>query len=351
MSIALNDMTEPFPDAEGTDRVEGPSMSALTMVKALNLALAEALREDPDVVLLGEDIGIDEGVFRVTESLLREFGPKRVIDTPVAEAGIVGAAIGMALYGLKPVCEMQFSGFAYQAYHQVEGHLSRYRNRTRGRYHLPVVVRMPYGAGIRAIEHHSESREAIYAHTPGLKVVIPSGPRNARALLRAAILDPDPVIFYEPKAVYRAFKEDVPTEPETMAIGQAEVVRPGQDVTLVTYGSMLRPTLEAAEDLADQDEVSAEVIDLLSLAPMDTETLVASVQKTGRVVVVQEGPRRCGVAAEVSARLSESAIEYLQAPIRRITGYDVICPYFARERAYLPNSSRITAAARDVLAF
>jgi pyruvate dehydrogenase E1 component beta subunit len=210
---------------------------------------------------------------------------------------------------------------------------------------------MPYGAGIRAIEHHSESREAIYAHTPGLKVVIPSGPRNARALLRAAILDPDPVIFYEPKAVYRAFKQDVPAEPETLPIGKAQVVRGGDDVTLIAYGGMMRPTLEAAEDLADLDKVSAEVIDLLSLAPMDTDTLVASVQKTGRVVIVHEGPRRCGVAAEISARLSESAIEYLQAPIRRITGYDVICPYFARERAFMPNSGRIAAAARELLAF
>jgi pyruvate dehydrogenase E1 component beta subunit len=326
-------------------------MAQLTMVKALNLALAEALREDENVVLLGEDIGKDEGVFRVTEGLLAEFGADRVIDTPVAESAIVGAAVGMALYGLRPVCEMQFSGFAYQAFHQVEGHVARYRNRTRGRFSVPMVVRMPYGGGIRAIEHHSESREAIYAHTPGLKVVVPSGPRNARALLRASVLDPDPVIFYEPKAVYRAFREEVPEEPETMPIGKAQVVQEGRDITLITYGAMLRPTMEAAEDLADQDGVSAEVIDLLSVAPIDTEAIVASVAKTGRVAVIHEGPRRCGVGAEVAARIAESAIEHVEAPIRRITCHDVLFPYFVRERAFLPQSDRIAAGARVVLAF
>jgi len=336
---------EPFIEPPG----EAVGTTALTMVGALNLALAEALRENEDVVLLGEDIGLDEGVFRVTQGLLEQFGPNRVIDTPVAEAAIAGAAAGMAMYGLRPVCEMQFSGFAYQAFHQIEGHISRYRNRTGGRYHLPLVIRMPYGAGIRAIEHHSESREAIYAHTPGLKLVIPSTPRNARALLRASILDPDPVIFYEPKALYRAFKQEVPVEPETMPIGVARVARPGTDVTLIAYGAMMRPSIEAAEDLADVDGVSAEVIDLLSIAPMDTETIVRSVQKTGRVLITHEGPRRCGVAAEVSARIAESAIEYLEAPIRRVTGYDVIMPYFSRERAFMPNSDRIAAAARELL--
>ncbi len=326
-------------------------MPSVTMVKALNMALAEALREDDNVVLLGEDIGQDGGVFRVTEGLLKEFGANRVIDTPVAESAIVGAAVGMAVYGLRPVCEMQFSGFAYQAFHQVEGHVARYRNRTRGRYTIPMVIRMPYGGGIRAIEHHSESREAIYAHTPGLKVVIPSTPRNARALLRSAILDPDPVIFYEPKASYRAIREEVPEEPETMPIGKARVVQEGTDVTLVCYGSMLRPTVEAAEDLADQDGVSAEVIDLLSIAPMDSDTILASIRKTGRLVVVHEGPRRCGVGAEVAARVAERAIEYLEAPIRRITCHDVLFPYFVRERAFLPQSDRIAAGARDVLAF
>jgi len=326
-------------------------MASLNMVKALNLALREALEGDENVVLLGEDIGQDEGVFRVTESLLATFGPNRVIDTPLAEAGIVGCAVGMCLYGLRPVCEMQFSGFAYQAYHQIEGHVSRYRNRSRGRYGMSMVIRMPYGGGIRAIEHHSESREVIYAHTPGLKMVVCSGPRNARALLAAAIADPDPVIFFEPKAVYRAFKEEVPDAPETMPIGQAQVVRSGKDITLISYGAMMRPTLEAADDLADRDAVSVEVIDLLTVSPLDTETLTASVSKTGRAVVVHEAPRTCGVGAEVVARIVENSLEFLQAPIRRVTGYDVHFPYFARERAYLPNAERIAHAAREVLAF
>jgi pyruvate dehydrogenase E1 component beta subunit len=326
-------------------------MAQLTMVKALNLALREALEKDENVVLLGEDIGQDEGVFRVTEKLLADFGPDRVIDAPVAEAGIIGAAVGMAVYGLRPVCEMQFSGFAYQAFHQVEGHVARMRNRTRGRYHVPMVIRMPYGGGIRAIEHHSESREAIYAHTPGLKVVVPSGPRNARALLRASILDPDPVVFYEPKAVYRAFREDVPETPEAMELGKAEVVRSGDDITIVTYGAMVRPTIEAAEDLEDVDNASAEVIDLLSIAPMDTATILESVRKTGRLMVVHEGPRRCGVAAEVAARVAEFAVDSLEAPIRRVTCPDVIFPYFVRERAYLPQSDRIANVAREVLRY
>jgi len=326
-------------------------MASLNMVKALNLALREALEGDENVVLLGEDIGQDEGVFRVTEGLLAGFGPKRVIDTPLAEAGIVGCAVGMCLYGLRPVCEIQFSGFDYQAYHQIEGHVSRYRNRSRGRYSMPLVIRMPSGGGIRAIEHHSESREVIYAHTPGLKMVVCSGPRNARALLAAAIADPDPVIFFEPKAVYRAFKEEVPDAPETLPIGQAQVVRSGNNLTLISYGAMMRPTLEAADDLADRDGVSVEVIDLLTVSPLDTETLTTSVSKTGRAVVVHEAPRTCGVGAEVVARIVEHSLEFLQAPIRRVTGYDVHFPYFARERAYLPNAERIAHAAREVLAF
>ncbi len=325
-------------------------MPEMTMVQALNFALAEAMREDHNVLMMGQDVGQDEGVFRVTENLMAEFGRDRVIDTPLAEGAIVGTAVGMALYGMKPVCEMQFSGFAYQAYHQIEGHLSRYRNRTRGRCPMPVVVRMPYGGGIRAIEHHSESREALYAHNPGLKMVICSGPRNARALLLESIRHPDPVIFFEPKALYRAFKEEVPDEPETMPIGKAVVAREGNDMTLISYGAMMRPTLEAADDLADEDGVSVEVIDLMTVSPMDTDTLAESVAKTGRAVVVHEGPRTCGVGAEVVARLVENCFFQLEAPIRRVTGYDVHFPYFARERAFLPGSDRIKHAARETLA-
>jgi len=325
-------------------------MAQLNMVKAINRALDEAMRECDDVIIMGEDVGQDEGVFRVTEQLMERYGSDRVIDTPLAEGAIVGTAVGLCLYGLRPVCEMQFSGFAYQAYHQIEGHLSRYRNRTRGRYQMAAVVRMPYGGGIRAIEHHSESREALYAHNPGLKVVIPSGPRNARALLLASIRSDDPVIYFEPKAIYRAFREEVPEEPETLAIGRANVTREGTDLTVVSYGAMMRPVLEAAADLADEEGVSVEVIDLLTVSPIDTHTLASSVSKTGRAVVVHEGPRTCGVAAEVVARVVESAFYHLEAPIRRLTGYDVHFPYFARERAYLPSAERIKRAALEILA-
>lgn len=326
-------------------------MAQLNMVKAINLALAEAMREDENVIIMGEDVGRDEGVFRVTEALLDEFGPNRVIDTPLAEGAIVGCAVGMSLYGLKPVCEMQFSGFAYQGYHQIEGHMSRFRNRTQGRFDMSIVIRMPYGGGIRAIEHHSESREALYAHNPGLKMVIPSGPRNARALLLQVIRQNDPVIYFEPKAIYRAFREEVPDEPEVIPIGRAQVTREGNDITLISYGAMMRPVLEAAQDLVDEDGASVEVIDLLSVSPIDTETLASSVSKTGRAVVVHEGPRTCGIGAEVVARLVETSLLHLEAPIRRITGYDVHFPYFARERAFLPNAERIKHAARETLAF
>jgi pyruvate dehydrogenase E1 component beta subunit len=326
-------------------------MALLNMVGALNRALDEALRADDKVVLLGQDIGKDEGVFRITAELLKKYGENRVIDTPLAEGAIVGGAIGLALYGLRPVAEMQFSGFFYQAFHQVEQHLSRFRNRTRGRFHLPVVVRMPYGGGIRALEHHSESREALYAHLPGVQMVIASSPRNARALLLESIWNPDPVIFFEPKAVYRAFKEEVPDEPERIPLGKAQITRAGSDITLISYGAMMRPTLEAADELAEKDGASAEVIDLLTVSPMDTETIANSVAKTGRAVVIHEGPRTCGIGAEVVARIMEKALMHLEAPIRRVTGYDVLFPYFARERAFLPSAERISNAAREVLAF
>lgn len=326
-------------------------MARLTMVKALNLALREALREDPDVIIMGQDVGRDEGVFRVTEGLWAEFGDERVVDTPVSESAIAGTAVGMCFRGLKPIAEMQFSGFGYHAFHQIENHVSRYRNRTRGRLTCHMVIRMPYGGGIRAIEHHSESREAIYVHLPGLKVVIPSGPRNARALLRSSILSPDPVIFYEPKASYRSFQEEVPDEPETMAIGKAQIVRPGTDVTLISYGATMRPTLEAAEELADSHRIDAEVVDLLTLSPMDTDTIIDSVKRTGRAVVVHEAPRTCGPGAEVIARIVEKGLMYLEAPIKRVTGYDVIIPYFSQEREYLPDPGRIIKAAQETVAF
>ena len=326
-------------------------MALLTMAKSLNLAMREALAEDPTVLVLGQDVGQDEGVFRVTEGLLKEFGEERIVDFPVAESAIAGVAVGLCLAGFKPIAEMQLSGFGYHAFHQIENHASRFRNRTRGRFTCPMVIRMPYGGGIRAIEHHSESREAIWAHLPGLKVVIPSGPRNARALLRASILDPDPVMFYEPKACYRAFKEEVPEEPETMEIGKANVVRPGSDVTIISYGSTMRPVLEAADDLVDEYQIDPEIIDLLSLVPMDTETITASVKKTGRCVVVHEAPRNCGPAAEIIARIVENALMFLEAPIQRVTGYDLVLPYFNIEKPYLPDPRKIITAVREVVSY
>jgi pyruvate dehydrogenase E1 component beta subunit len=326
-------------------------MTQMNMVKALNRALHDEMARDPDVVVLGEDVGVDEGVFRVTEGLLKKFGAQRVLDTPLAEAAIVGMSVGMAMYGLKPVCEIQFAGFCYLDYDQLESHAARIRNRTRGRFHCQMVLRTPYGGGIRAVEHHSESREAIYAHTPGLKMVIPSGPRNARALLLSAMRDPDPVLFFEPAAVYRTLREEVPDEEETLPLGKAQVTRRGNDITLIAYGAMMRPTLAAAEALAQDDGVHAEVIDLLSLYPMDTDTIVASVKRTGRAVVVHEAPRTCGIGAEVVARLVEHAFLYLEAPVRRLTGFDIPFPYFAREKAYLPTPARIARAVRQTLNF
>jgi pyruvate dehydrogenase E1 component beta subunit len=326
-------------------------MTAMNMATAINKALFEAMSEDENVIVLGEDVGKDAGVFRVTEGLYAKFGDDRVIDTPLAESGIVGASIGMAIYGLRPVCEIQFSGFEYYAYHQLEGHAARFRNRTLGRYTVPIVLRAPYGGGIRALEHHSESREAIYAHTPGLKVVIPSGPRNARALLHAAIRDPDPVIYYEPKALYRAFKEEVPDELELLPIGKAQVIQEGSEITLISYGASLRAVREAAEILGDEDGASAEIIDLLSVAPIDTDTIINSVKKTGKAIVIHEGPRTCGIGAEVVARINEHALLSLEAPVRRITGYDIPIPYFTSEKFYLPDAEKIVQAAREILSF
>lgn len=324
-------------------------MAKMTMVQALNMALRQEMEKDDRVIVLGEDVGVDGGVFRVTDGLIEQFGEQRSLDTPLAESGIVGMSIGMAVYGLRPVCEIQFSGFSYHNFHQIESHASRLRWRSRGRFQVPMVLRTPYGGGVRALEHHSESREAFYAHMPGLKMVIPSGPRNARSLLVSAIRDPDPVIFYESKAIYRAFREEVPEEEETMPIGKSQLVRDGKDLTMISYGAMMRPTLEAASELKEKDGVEAEVIDLLTISPLDDEIFVQSVQKTGRVMVIHEAPRSFGPGAEVAARLMEKAFFYLEAPIARVTGFDVIIPLFSREKAYIPSVLRIVRAARKML--
>ena len=326
-------------------------MAKMTMVQAINLALRQEMEKDDTVMVLGEDVGVDGGVFRVTDGLIDQFGEERVMDTPLAEVGIVGLSIGMAIYGLKPVCEIQFSGFSYEGFHQIELHAARLRWRSGGRFHVPMVLRTPYGGGVRALEHHSESREAYYAHTPGIKTVIPSTPRNARALLVSAIRDPDPVIFYEPKAVYRAYREEVPEEEETIPIGQSEIVRQGSDITLVAYGAMVHPTLEAATQLKEKDGVEAEVVDLLTIAPLDDGPLTQSVRKTGRAVVVHEAPRSYGPGAEIAARLMEKSFLYLEAPVRRVTGFDVVIPLFQRENDYIPSVERIVQGARATLAF
>jgi pyruvate dehydrogenase E1 component beta subunit len=326
-------------------------VAKLNMVKALNQALFQEMERDGDVLVLGEDVGVDGGVFRVTDDLQRKFGSQRVIDSPLAEAAIIGTAVGMALYGLKPVCEIQFSGFAFQCFHQIENHCARYRMRSQGRFHVPIVIRMPYGGGVRALEHHSESEEQFYAHIPGLKMVIPSGPRNARALLAAAIRDPDPVIFFEAKSLYHAAKEEVPDESEIMPIGRAQVAREGEALTVIAYGAMLRVALEAADVLRDEDGVALEVIDLLTVSPLDRETLVASVKKTGRAVVVHEAPRSFGPGAEIAASIMDGAFLSLEAPIRRVTAYDVPFVGFAREKTNVPDVPRVVAAVRETLAF
>lgn len=326
-------------------------MPQMTMVESINLAMKEAMREDPTVVVLGQDVGQDEGVFRVTAGLLKEFGPERCIDTPLAEAAIIGSAVGLALAGLKPIAEMQFDGFAYQAFHQVEGHMRRFRNRTRGRYTIPMVMRFPWGGGIRAIEHHSEAPEAMYAHFAGMKVVLPSGPRNARALLRAAILDPDPVVFMEPKAIYRAFREEVPEQPETMEIGKGRVAREGKDLTIISYAATLRAALEGAEQLEEEHHIDAEVIDLLSVSPLDSDLINESVRKTGRAVVVHEASRHCGVGAEVVARIVEESLLFLEAPVKRVTGFDTVIPYFANELTFIPDAGRVVKASLETMRF
>lgn len=326
-------------------------MAKLTMVQAINLALTQEMERDPSVLVLGEDVAQDGGVFRLTDGLLEKFGPVRVLDTPLAESAILGTSIGMAMAGLRPVCEMQFCGFSYLMMGQFEAHATRMRARTHGQITLPLVVRMPYGGGVRALEHHSESREAIWAHLPGAKVVLPSGPRNARALLAAAIRDPDPVVFMEPKHSYRAFREEVPDEPEVMPIGKAQVVQEGTDVTLVSWGAMMRPTLKAAAEVGERRGVSIEVIDLLSIAPLDAQTITDSVRKTGRCVVVQEAPRSFGPSSEITALINDRAFLYLEAPVARVTGYDVVTPYFGREKHYIPGAGRVARALEATLDF
>ncbi|MGB9986841.1 alpha-ketoacid dehydrogenase subunit beta [Salarchaeum japonicum] len=321
----------------------------LTLVQAVRDGLRDAMAADDDVVALGEDIGKNGGVFRATQGLHEEFGEERVIDTPLAESGIIGTAVGMAAYGLKPVPEIQFSGFMYPGFDQIVSHMSRMRTRSRGRYTLPMVLRAPYGGGIRAPEHHSESKEAFYAHEAGLKVVIPSTPYDTKGLLISAIREPDPVVFLEPKKIYRAFREEVPDEPYEVPLGEASVRREGSDVSVFTWGAMTRPTLEAAENVAD--EIDVEVVDLRTLSPMDEDTIVESFKKTGRAAVVHEAPFTGGLAGEIAATLQERALLHQEAPVERITGFDTPFPLYALEDYYLPGPARIAEGLRNVMEF
>ncbi|MCG0239795.1 MAG: alpha-ketoacid dehydrogenase subunit beta [Firmicutes bacterium] len=325
-------------------------MARMTMVQAINDALRVAMRRDPRVVVMGEDVGVNGGVFRATDGLYKEFGPDRVIDTPLAEAGIIGTAIGMAVNGLRPVAEIQFDGFLAPAHEHVVNHLARIRWRSRGRFTAPVVIRIPSFGGIRALEHHSESIEAWYMNNPGLKIVVPSTAYDAKGLLLAAIEDPDPVLFLEPKRLYRAFREEVPEDYYTVPIGKARVAREGRDVSLFTYGAMVHVALEAAEKAA-QEGIDVEVIDLRSLMPLDVEAIVASVQKTGRVVVLNEAPRTAGAAAEIIALINDKALLYLEAPVVRVTGFDVPMPYLLNEDLYLPDAERVLEAIREVRSY
>jgi len=323
-------------------------MSEVTLAQALNGALATALETEERVVLLGEDIGRTGGVFRITDGLRDKYGEHRVFDTPVAESGIVGAAFGMAIAGMLPVAELQFLGFSYPAYDQIINHVARIRNRSNHRFTAPMVIRVPYGGGIGAAEHHSESTEAIYAHVPGLKVVVPSTPSDARGLLLAAIEDPDPVLFLEPIRLYRAVKEEVPDTYYTTEIGPLRVERKGDDITLVSWGAMVKETRAAATRL-EEAGVSVEVLDLRTLSPIDHEGLVASATRTGRVVVVHEAPRTAGLGAEIAALIQEHAFYSLLAPVRRVTGWDTIFPLKRSEGHYLPTVDRIVRATEETL--
>ena len=325
-------------------------MPEVTLVEAINLALARAMQDDPDIIVFGEDVGINGGVFRATVGLQQRFGPERVLDTPLAELLISGLCVGMAAQGLKPVGEIQFMGFIYPCIDQLVNHASRLRHRTQGRLSCPMVLRSPCGAGIRAPEHHSEHTEALLTHIPGLRVVIPSSPERAYGLLLAAIRDPDPVVFLEPTRLYRAGRGFVDDNGEALSLDVAFVLREGRDVTLIGWGAILKETLAAADTLADEG-ISAEVIDLATLKPYDTETILASVAKTGRCVIVHEAARTGGLGAEVAALLAERGLTSLLAPVARVTGYDTVIPLPRLEQSYMPSIDRIVGAARRVCRF
>jgi pyruvate dehydrogenase E1 component beta subunit len=315
-------------------------MSVMTLVKAINNALDIKLNENENVVVYGEDVGYEGGVFRVTQGLQQKYGAQRVFDSPLAESGIVGTAVGMAVAGMKPVIEMQFSGFAYPGFNHMISHVSRMRNRSRGKYTSSLVIRMPYGGGIKALEHHSESMEALYAHIPGLKVVIPSTPHDAKGLLISAIESEDPVIYMEPKRIYRAVKQEVSDDKFNVQIGKANVVQQGKDVTVISYGAMMRDTQKALA-MAKKAGISVELIDLRTVYPIDVETIASSIKKTGRVITVAEAPTSFGIGAEIMSLANEEAFLHLEAPPKRVTGFDTIFPLPQGEHHYLPSPEKI----------
>ena len=325
-------------------------MATRTLLEAIREALHLELGNDERVILLGEDIGREGGVFRVTEGLQACYGRARVMDAPIAEAGIVGMSVGMAIAGLRPVPEIQFMGFLYPAFDQLISHVARMRNRSRGRFTCPLVVRVPYGGGIHPPEHHSESTEAMLVHTPGLQVVVPATPYDAKGLLLSAIRSPDPVIFLEPKRIYRAVRQDIPEESYTVPIGEARLVREGTDLTVIAWGSMMHTVLQATESL-DADGISLEILDLRTLSPMDVPAIIASVEKTGRAVVVHEAARTAGLGAEIVAQINEKALLSLEAPVERVSGFDTVFPLPQLEKYYLPTPEMIKAAVHRVLAF
>ncbi len=325
-------------------------MPEITLVEAVTQALAYELEKDPNVVLLGEDIGKNGGVFRATQGLQEKFGEERVIDSPLAESMIAGLSVGMSVQGLRPVAEFQFMGFIFPAMNQIVCHAARMRNRTRGRLSCPIVFRAPFGGGIRAPEHHSESTEALFAHIPGLQVVIPSSPKRAYGLLLAAIRNPDPVIFLEPKRIYRMVKQDVPDNGEALPLGKCFTLKQGTDITLVSWGASIHETMNVAQKLAEEG-ISAEVIDVASIKPLDIETILDSVRKTGRCVIIHEAAKTCGVGSEISAQIAEHALLDLQAPVQRVTGYDTTMPYFKLEKYYIPSEKRIIEAVKQTMEY
>ncbi len=326
-------------------------MGMMNNIQAINDALMYEMGKDESVLMIGEDVGHEGGVFRATSGLQEKYGKARVVDTPLSENGIVGTSIGLALNGMKPVAEIQFSGFIYSAYEELVSHASRYRQRTLGRFHVPLVVRTPFGGGVKALEHHSESYETIFIHEPGLKVVAPSTPKDMKGLLISSIRDPDPVIFLEHIRLYRSFREGVPDGEFTVPLGKARVAQPGKDLTIVTWGAMVNVSLEAAKKLKEADGTEAEVIDLRTLKPLDEEAILSSVKKTGRLVVVEESHKILGLASDISAIVNEKAILSLKGPIVRVAGYDIKYPLYKLEEKYLPDPERVVLAAKEVMSY